>query len=43
MIATQPLAELTRDFDAATGGDRPKYGQIAVSVDDDEVRAAPRT
>ena len=39
MIATQPLAELTRDFDAATGGERPKYGQIAVSLDDDEARA----
>jgi G6PDH family F420-dependent oxidoreductase len=39
MIATQPLAELTRDFDAATGGDRPKYGQIAVSLDDDEAHA----
>ena len=39
MIATQALAELTRDFDAATGGERPKYGQIAVCVDDDEACA----
>jgi hypothetical protein len=39
MIATQPLAELTRDFDAATRGERPKYGQIAISLDGDAARA----
>jgi G6PDH family F420-dependent oxidoreductase len=39
MIATQPRPELTHEFDAAAGGRRPKYGQIAVSVDDDEARA----
>jgi G6PDH family F420-dependent oxidoreductase len=42
LIATQPLAELTREFDSATGGGRPKYGQIAVSLDDDEARARRR-
>jgi G6PDH family F420-dependent oxidoreductase len=39
LIATEPLAELTREFDAATGGERPKYGQIAISLDDDEAYA----
>jgi G6PDH family F420-dependent oxidoreductase len=39
LIATQPQAELIRKFDAAGGKGRPRYGQIAVSVDDDEARA----
>jgi G6PDH family F420-dependent oxidoreductase len=39
MVAVQPRAELTRDFEAAAGGGKPKYGQIAISVDDDEARA----
>jgi G6PDH family F420-dependent oxidoreductase len=39
MVATQPRAELTRSFDDSTGGGKPKYGQLAVSVDDDEARA----
>jgi G6PDH family F420-dependent oxidoreductase len=39
MVAVQPNAELTHKFDAAAGGGKPKYGQIAVSVDDDEARA----
>jgi G6PDH family F420-dependent oxidoreductase len=39
LVATQPRADLTRRFDAATGGGRPKYGQLAISVDDDYARA----
>jgi G6PDH family F420-dependent oxidoreductase len=39
MVATQPLAELTRGFDEAAGAGKPKYGQLALSVDDDEARA----
>jgi G6PDH family F420-dependent oxidoreductase len=39
MVATEPNAELADAFDAATSGARPKYGQLAVSVDDDEERA----
>jgi G6PDH family F420-dependent oxidoreductase len=39
MIATQPKSELVEAFDAATGGSKPKYGQLAVSIDDDEARA----
>jgi G6PDH family F420-dependent oxidoreductase len=39
MIAVQPSADLTQAFDKATGSDKPKYGQLTVSVDDDEARA----
>ena len=39
MVAVQPSAKLTQAFDEAAGSGRPKYGQIAVSVDDDEARA----
>jgi G6PDH family F420-dependent oxidoreductase len=39
MVATQPRSELTRDFDRSTGGTKPKYGQLAVSVDEDEATA----
>jgi G6PDH family F420-dependent oxidoreductase len=39
MVAVQPSRRLTQEFDRATGGGRPKYGQIAISVDDDEARA----
>lgn len=39
MVAVQPRAELIRDFEAAGGSGRAKYGQIAISVDDDEARA----
>jgi G6PDH family F420-dependent oxidoreductase len=39
MVAVQPRSELTQAFDAAAGGGRPKYGQIAVSIDGDEARA----
>jgi G6PDH family F420-dependent oxidoreductase len=35
MIATEPKADLVRAFDT----DKPKLGQLAVSYDDDEVRA----
>jgi G6PDH family F420-dependent oxidoreductase len=36
MIATQPDPDLVRAFDEATGGERPKMGQLAVCVGDDE-------
>src|SRR2546429_7407356 len=39
MVATQPSAELTSGFDEAAGSGKPKYGQLALSVDDDEARA----
>jgi G6PDH family F420-dependent oxidoreductase len=39
MVATQPDAELTSGFDEAAGAGKPKYGQLALSVDDDEARA----
>ena len=39
MIAVQPDAKLVGTFDDATGGGRPKYGQVAISVDADEARA----
>lgn len=39
MVAVQPRSELTQSFEAAAGRGKPKYGQIAVSVDDDEARA----
>ena len=39
MVAVQPRSELTEAFDAAAGSGKPKYGQIAVCVDDDEGRA----
>jgi G6PDH family F420-dependent oxidoreductase len=39
MVATQPRRELTQAFDEAAGTGKPKYGQLAVSVDDNEARA----
>ena len=39
MVAVQPSSKLTQAFDEAAGSGRPKYGQIAVSVDDDEAAA----
>ena len=39
MIAVQPSAKLTQAFEQAAGAGKPKYGQIAVSVDDDEAAA----
>lgn len=39
LVATEPRADLTRRFDTATGGGRPKYGQLALSVDDNYSRA----
>jgi G6PDH family F420-dependent oxidoreductase len=39
MVATQPDAELTSGFVDAAGVGKPKYGQLALSVDDDEARA----
>lgn len=39
MVATQPDAELTSGFDDAAGAGKPKYGQLALAVDDDEARA----
>jgi G6PDH family F420-dependent oxidoreductase len=39
MVATQPDPALTREFDEATGAGRPKYGQLTVSVGDDESEA----
>jgi G6PDH family F420-dependent oxidoreductase len=39
MVATQPDRELTRAYETAAGAGRPMYGQVAVSVDDDEARA----
>ena len=39
MVATQLLPELTQAFDRATGNGKPKYGQVAVAVGDDEARS----
>jgi G6PDH family F420-dependent oxidoreductase len=39
MIATQPSRELTQAYEQAAGAGKPKYGQLAVAVDDDERRA----
>jgi G6PDH family F420-dependent oxidoreductase len=39
MVATQPDAKLSSGFDDAAGAGKPKYGQLALSVDDDEARA----
>jgi G6PDH family F420-dependent oxidoreductase len=39
MIATVPDSKVTAAFEAAAGGSKPKYGQLAVSVDDDEATA----
>jgi G6PDH family F420-dependent oxidoreductase len=36
MVATEPDAELVRAFDERTGGERPKIGQVAVCVGEDE-------
>jgi G6PDH family F420-dependent oxidoreductase len=39
MVAVQPDAGLTNRFDEAAGPGKPKYGQVAVSADDDEATA----
>jgi G6PDH family F420-dependent oxidoreductase len=39
IVATEPRRELAEGFDEAAGAPKPKYGQLAVSVDDDEARA----
>lgn len=39
MIATEPDPELVRAFDEATGGGRPKIGQLAVCVGEDGIAA----
>ena len=39
MIATEPRRELVQAFGEAAGPGKPRYGQLAVSVDDDEGRA----
>jgi len=39
LVATAPERTLTQGYDEAAGAGKPKYGQLAVSVDDDERRA----
>jgi G6PDH family F420-dependent oxidoreductase len=39
MVATQPLPELTHAFEDAAGDGKPRYGQLAVAVHDDEATA----
>ena len=39
LVATQPERELTEAYDEAAGAGKPKYGQLALAVDDDESRA----
>ncbi len=39
IVATQPQRRLTEAFDQAAGSGKPKYGQLALAVDDDEARA----
>lgn len=39
MVATQPRRELTLEFEGAAGAGKPKYGQIALAVDEDASRA----
>jgi G6PDH family F420-dependent oxidoreductase len=39
IVATEPKREIVEAFDAAAGAGKPKYGQLAVAVDDDEARA----
>jgi G6PDH family F420-dependent oxidoreductase len=39
LVATEPKQELTQAYDEAAGAGKPKYGQLAVAVDDDERRA----
>jgi G6PDH family F420-dependent oxidoreductase len=39
IVSTQPDAELTAAFDEAAGPGKPKVGQLALAVDDDEARA----
>jgi G6PDH family F420-dependent oxidoreductase len=39
MVATQPDLALTKRFDESAGAGKPKYGQLALSVDEDEARA----
>src|SRR3546814_540547 len=42
MIAVQPEAELTKQFDAAGGSGKPRVGQVGVSYDTDEAAARKR-
>jgi G6PDH family F420-dependent oxidoreductase len=42
LIATEPKSELCAGFDTAGGKGKPKYGQLAVSWDDDERTARRR-
>jgi G6PDH family F420-dependent oxidoreductase len=42
LIATEPKPELCQGFDAAGGAGKPKYGQLAVSWDEDEGTARRR-
>ncbi len=39
MVAVEPSSKLTQSFDQTAGGGKPKFGQIAVCVDDDEAQA----
>jgi len=39
MVAVQPSSDLIASFESAAGKGKPRYGQIAVSVDDDEAIA----
>src|SRR3546814_15024364 len=39
MIAVQPEAELTKQFDAAGGSGKPRVGPVGVSYDTDEAAA----
>jgi G6PDH family F420-dependent oxidoreductase len=42
MVAIHPRPELTHGFDDAAGADKPKYGQLALSIDEDEARSRRR-
>ena len=42
LIAVEPRPELTRQFDAAGGTGKPRYGQLAVSFDEDVATAIDR-
>jgi G6PDH family F420-dependent oxidoreductase len=39
MVATEPHRRLTLAFDEAAGSGKPKHGQLAMAVDEDEPRA----
>ncbi|MGH3171191.1 MAG: TIGR03557 family F420-dependent LLM class oxidoreductase [Trebonia sp.] len=42
LISVEPRGDLVRDFDAAGGKGKPKYGQLAVCYDTDEKAALTR-